>query len=80
MDFRKILAAVDPANTGFVTFDAFMRFMSQQASGSEPAEQLIDAFRTLANEQVGFSKHASFSWGRGWLICRICLVLVHSLL
>ncbi len=63
MDFRKILAAVDPANTGFVTFDAFMRFMTQQASGSETAEQLIDAFRTLANEQVGLNKHSSSNLG-----------------
>lgn len=29
-----------------------MRFMTQQASGSESAEQLIDAFRVIANDSV----------------------------
>lgn len=51
-DFRRILANVDPPGSGFVTYDSFMRFMTQQASGSESAEQLIDSFRILANEQV----------------------------
>ncbi|VDD80990.1 unnamed protein product [Mesocestoides corti] len=51
VDFRRILANVDPAGSGFVTFDSFMRFMTKQASGSESAEQLIDSFRVLANEQ-----------------------------
>ncbi|VDK22766.1 unnamed protein product [Taenia asiatica] len=50
-DFRRILANVDPSGSGYVTFDSFMRFMTQQASGSESAEQLIDSFRVLANEQ-----------------------------
>ncbi|KAM7535867.1 hypothetical protein Aperf_G00000101008 [Anoplocephala perfoliata] len=50
-DFRRILASVDPSSLGFVTYDSFMRFMTQQASGSESAEQLIDSFRILANEQ-----------------------------
>ncbi|KAL5968598.1 Alpha-actinin sarcomeric [Taenia solium] len=51
-DFRRILANVDPSGSGYVTFDSFMRFMTQQASGSESAEQLIDSFRVLANEQM----------------------------
>ncbi|EUB59226.1 Alpha-actinin-2 [Echinococcus granulosus] len=50
-DFRRILANVDPSGSGYITFDSFMRFMTQQASGSESAEQLIDSFRVLANEQ-----------------------------
>ncbi|VDL22491.1 unnamed protein product [Hymenolepis diminuta] len=50
-DFRRILANVDPSGSGFVTYDSFMRFMTQQASDSESAEQLIDSFRVLANEQ-----------------------------
>ena len=58
-DFRRILANVDPSSSGFVTYDSFMRFMTQQAAGSESAEQLIDSFRVLANEQVSCISHAN---------------------
>ncbi|VDO05954.1 unnamed protein product [Rodentolepis nana] len=52
-DFRRILASVDPSGSGVVTYESFIRFMTQQASDSESAEQLIDSFRVLANEQDG---------------------------
>ncbi len=59
MTFKQMMNAVDPNNAGFVTFDAFMRFMTRQASGSETTEQLVDSFRVIAHDSV--SRSLSFS-------------------
>ena len=38
--------------TGQVTFQAFMDFMTQEASDMDTAEQIIASFRVLAGDKV----------------------------
>ena len=45
---------VDPDMTGQVTFNAFMDFMTQEASDMDTAEQIIASFRVLAGDKVSF--------------------------
>lgn len=52
LDFQRILAVVDPNNTGFVHFDAFLDFMTRENTDTDTAEQVIDSFRILASDKV----------------------------
>lgn len=51
-DFKRIMAIVDPNNTGYVTFDAFLDFMTRNTIDTDTAEQIIDSFRILAGDKV----------------------------
>ncbi|XP_039294284.1 alpha-actinin, sarcomeric-like [Nilaparvata lugens] len=51
IDFQRILAVVDPNNTGFVHFDAFLDFMTRESTDTDTAEQVIDSFRILAADK-----------------------------
>lgn len=51
-DFRRIMLIVDPNNTGYVTFDTFLDFMTREATDTDTAEQIIDSFRILAGDKV----------------------------
>jgi len=50
-DFRRIMSIVDPNNTGYVTFDAFLDFMTRETTDTDTAEQIIDSFRILAGDK-----------------------------
>ncbi|KAL5269854.1 hypothetical protein ACHWQZ_G003356 [Mnemiopsis leidyi] len=50
-DFERVLQMVDPDMTGQVTFNAFMDFMTQEASDMDTAEQIIASFRVLAGDK-----------------------------
>lgn len=52
IDFQRILAVVDPNNTGYVHFDAFLDFMTRESTDTDTAEQVIDSFRILAADKV----------------------------
>ena len=52
-DFQRITRAVDPNSTGFVTFDAFLDFITRESTDTDTAEQVIDSFRILAGDKVG---------------------------
>lgn len=52
MDFQRILAVVDPNNSGYVQFDAFLDFMTRESTDTDTAEQVIDSFRILASDKV----------------------------
>lgn len=52
IDFHRILAVVDPNNSGYVTFDAFLDFMTRESTDTDTAEQVIDSFRILAGDKV----------------------------
>lgn len=56
-DFRRIMSVVDPNNTGYVHFDAFLDFMTRESTDSDTAEQIIDSFRILAGDKVKFIKY-----------------------
>ncbi|XP_067939162.1 alpha-actinin-like isoform X1 [Watersipora subatra] len=50
-DFQRIMAIVDPNGTGFVTFDAFLDFMTRETADTDTAEQVMQSFRILAGDQ-----------------------------
>ena len=43
---------MDPNNTGRVTFDAFLDFMTRETQDNDTAEQVLQSFRILAGEKV----------------------------
>ncbi|KAL3309673.1 actinin alpha 2 [Cichlidogyrus casuarinus] len=49
-EFRRIMTRVDPNNTGYVTFEAFMNFATKQTKDADTMDEFIDSFRTLAND------------------------------
>ena len=59
-DFRRIMSVVDPNNTGYVHFDAFLDFMTRESTDSDTAEQIIDSFRILAGDKVQKSEMIVF--------------------
>ncbi|ESO04015.1 hypothetical protein HELRODRAFT_187038 [Helobdella robusta] len=50
-EFQKIMSEVDPNRLGYVTFDAFLDFMSKESLDVETSEQLIQSFKILANDK-----------------------------
>lgn len=72
IDFQRILAVVDPNNTGYVHFDAFLDFMTRESTDTDTAEQVIDSFRILAADKVWIAPFISgFEMLRGFLQFRI---------
>ena len=52
-DFQRIMSAVDPNNFGSVTFEAFLDFMTREATDTaDTAEQVMASFRVLAGDKV----------------------------
>ncbi|ELU16302.1 hypothetical protein CAPTEDRAFT_101963 [Capitella teleta] len=47
-DFQRIMSIVDPNNMGHVSFDAFLDFMTREATDNDTAEQVMQSFRILA--------------------------------
>lgn len=52
VDFQRIMSIVDPNNMGYVTFDAFLDFMTRENADAETSEQLLHSFKILANDKV----------------------------
>jgi len=52
VDFQRILSSVDPNRLGYVSFDAFLDFMTQETTDSDTASQIIQSFRVLAGDKV----------------------------
>ena len=46
------MANVDPTQTGFVTFEAFLDFMTRECSEEDNVDQLTLAFKTLSGDKV----------------------------
>jgi len=44
IDFQRIMAIVDPNNSGYVLFDAFLDFMTRESTDSDTAEQVHSHF------------------------------------
>ncbi|XP_074652763.1 alpha-actinin-like isoform X2 [Tubulanus polymorphus] len=51
-DFQRIMAIVDANNTGFVSFDAFLDFMTRETTDTDTAEQIMQSFRILAGDKT----------------------------
>lgn len=52
MEFNRLMTIVDPNNTGFVTFQAFLDFMTREVADTDTAEQVMESFRILAGDKV----------------------------
>ena len=43
---------VDPNGSGFITFQAFLDFMTREMADTDTAEQVMESFRILAGDKV----------------------------
>lgn len=57
VEFARIMTLVDPNNTGVVTFQAFIDFMTRETAETDTAEQVMASFKILASDKV--SKRSS---------------------
>lgn len=51
-DFQRIMSIVDPNNSGYVTFEAFLDFMTRETADTDTAEQVMQSFKILAGDKV----------------------------
>ena len=45
---------VDPNNSGYITFQAFLDYMTREMADTDTAEQVMESFRILAGDKVNF--------------------------
>jgi len=50
-DFQRIMSIVDTNHTGYVTFDAFLDFMTRETTDTDTAEQVMQSFKILAGDK-----------------------------
>lgn len=50
------MTLVDPNNTGVVTFQAFIDFMTRETAETDTAEQVMASFKILASDKVSARK------------------------
>lgn len=53
-DFQRIMSIVDPNNSGYVTFEAFLDFMTRETADTDTAEQVMQSFKILAGDKVKY--------------------------
>lgn len=51
-EFDKLWAEIDPNETGFVSFEAFLDFMTRQMVDQDTADQVLESFKVLAGDKV----------------------------
>ncbi|KAJ3591079.1 hypothetical protein NHX12_009026 [Muraenolepis orangiensis] len=51
-EFARIMGIVDPNNSGAVTFQAFIDFMSRETTDTDSADQVIASFKILAGDKT----------------------------
>ena len=54
-EFERVLSIVDPDGSGTITFQEYLDYMIQEISEEDSVEQIIESFRTLANDKVNFT-------------------------
>lgn len=50
--YDEIMAKIDPNNTGYVTFEAFLDFMTEETVDKDTADQVMSSFKILAGDKV----------------------------
>ncbi|XP_014779445.1 alpha-actinin, sarcomeric isoform X2 [Octopus bimaculoides] len=50
-DFQRIMSIVDPNGSGYITFDAFLDFMTRETADTDTAEQVMQSFKILAGDK-----------------------------
>lgn len=53
------MTLVDPNNTGVVTFQAFIDFMTRETAETDTAEQVMASFKILASDKVGTAENVN---------------------
>ncbi|RXM93303.1 Alpha-actinin-2 [Acipenser ruthenus] len=54
VEFARIMTLVDPNNTGVVTFQAFIDFMTRETGETDTAEQVMASFKILASDKAEY--------------------------
>ena len=57
--FDKIWADIDPNETGYVSFEAFVDFMTKETVDQDTSEQVMNSFKILAGDKVKYASHSS---------------------
>ena len=90
-EFDRIMDSVDPNHDGHVTFEAFLDYMSREATDTDTSEQVKGSFKVLAGNKVRPFQHYLLSpWnnslGRSWefffftpLLCQSTLTVPFTL-
>ncbi|KAI0982726.1 hypothetical protein GJ496_002736, partial [Pomphorhynchus laevis] len=55
-EFQQIAKLVDPMNTGLVSFDAFLDFMTREVTEENSIDQLMQSFRILSSGESYITK------------------------
>jgi len=50
--FNTLWSEIDPNETGFVSFEAFVDFMTREMVDQDTADQVMNSFKILAGEKV----------------------------
>jgi actinin alpha len=50
-EFDKLWAEIDPNETGYVSFEAFLAFMSKTVVDQDTADQVLESFKVLAGDK-----------------------------
>ncbi|XP_069116434.1 alpha-actinin, sarcomeric-like isoform X1 [Argopecten irradians] len=50
-DFNRIMSIVDPNHCQYITFDAFLDFMTRETADTDTAEQVMKSFKILAADK-----------------------------
>lgn len=50
-EFKNIINMVDPNGSGFVSFQAFLDFMTREMADNDTADQVMESFRILAGDK-----------------------------
>lgn len=61
VEFARIMTLVDANNTGVVTFQAFIDFMTRETAETDTAEQVMASFRILASDKVRTAQATAFN-------------------
>ncbi|XP_067844819.1 alpha-actinin-2 isoform X2 [Heptranchias perlo] len=51
VEFTRIMNLIDPNNTGMVSFQSFVAFMTRETADTDTAEQVVASFRILAGDK-----------------------------
>lgn len=50
-EFARIIAMTDPNGTGYITFQAFLDYMTREMADTDTADQVMESFRILAGDK-----------------------------
>ena len=79
-EFQYIMSVVDPNGTGYISFQAFLDYMTREAVDSDTAEQVMDSFKILAGNKVSFISLLLFVNVSYFWIAFLCSTVFKNLL